>query len=132
MKQLWFFLLSICFIDNALAGELDPIGWRTIGAIPPSVFVGQPYVVTYIFTNNAPFIMPTPIAIAKNTPNTAEFNFIDRCTGLKLAPLQQCLVIISLQAITTGPKSASLAIGYGNNMVPLPGLSTQSFFPLDR
>lgn len=126
MRQLWLFLMCFILTGIAKADGLDIISWETIGNIPPTVLVSQAYRVIYVFTNKAPFAMPTPLFIAKNTPNTAEFNFIDRCSGLALLPQQQCIVIVSLKAITTGPKSAELALGYGNNSVPLPEIETQA------
>lgn len=127
MLRALLFLIILLSFNMTFAGGTDVIAWKTTSKIPAKVLVGQTQNQIYVFTNQAPFTLPTPIFIEKETLNTAEFSFFDHCSGLFLAPHQNCSVVVRLVAITTGAKEAALSIGYGNNLVPLPTISVEAY-----
>lgn len=121
-KSLNLLLLSLC--ANVSFAATDPIAWSaTSGSIPAQSMYGNRYVKVYRFTSNLPFTMPTALIINK-TASTNEFTFSDQCSEHKLRSGEFCEVSVGFSPTSTGQKSASLAMRFGGNLVPLPAINT--------
>lgn len=124
-NTLFFLLAGIawCYQTLCIAGT-NPIAF-TVSPFPDTVIPGIPYSATVTLINDLPIPLAHPLSITKNPTSLTEFTFDDQCTGLRLAPRTRCKITISLNALTSGPKSVKMAIaGYDNNLVNIPDITT--------
>ena len=105
----------------------DPISWKLNQQFENPTHAGRSYSVTYTLTNQLPFQLVKPLVISKNASPKAEFTYVDKCTGQRLAPKASCTVTATLLPLVSGPKELQLTIGgYDNNQIKLPQLTTQT------
>lgn len=117
-------VLLVLAAAGANAGS-DPVGWSLSGTLPPAQSnVGETYNGTYVFTNNMPFTMPSPLYIKNRV--SGEFVVTDNCSGRKLASKQSCSVSFIFTPTTAGSKSLALTMEYDSNIVNLPVMYTSA------
>lgn len=120
-----FFLMTI---TDVFAGE-NVIGWTLSPStgFPATTQAGFSYRVTYTLFNNHPFVS---IPLTTNEIKTGQFNIVDNCNGVTLAPKGQanstCTISITYTSTVTVDASIQVELAYGHNRVLLPMLSTGS------
>lgn len=117
--------LVSCFVSLGWSAQ-NPISWSLNQKFPPTVPVSDgSYTVTYTFTNTTKNKLVHPIIIQKYATPIRNFQFIDNCSGKRLAVLAQCTVKVILRPTWQGLKKMHLAItGYSYDTVILPTLTT--------
>ncbi|VEG90880.1 hypothetical protein [Legionella spiritensis] len=102
--------------------SVDPVSVAiTSGTTIPTVTtMGGSYLVTYTLTSNLPFPMPGPFVNSlKIDAPAGEFIIQDQCHGKALGPGGSCTLSIGFNAQTSGNKTVTIFIRYGNNTIPL-------------
>lgn len=105
----------------------DPIGWKLSQPLQNPVYTGRTYSIVYTLTNQLPVALTKSLSIIKNASPANEFNYVDECSGARLASKASCTITVILSPKTGGVKQLQLAItGYDNNQVKLSPLLTQA------
>lgn len=118
-----FFMLAS---SDVLAAE-NIIGWSLTPSdgFPAFTQAGNSYRVSYTIYNNHPAVsMPLSTNISQN----GQFDIVDECNGLTLAPQGQanstCNISITLTPTQEQDQSIQVELAYGKNRVRLPMLSS--------
>ena len=125
----WLIGCLFLVVATVSSSAQDPIGWQQISSIPATTNAGDVYSAEYIFTNNLPFTMPTPLTMSLNASSGA-YSLSDGCSGKKLAPQATCTVYVVYSPTQEGASHYQLSMTYGSgccshgNVVPLPVAST--------
>lgn len=100
---------------------LNPISQRIMaGSLPQHTITGKSYSVTYSFTSNLPFKMPTPFNNTQSfLSDQREFSIHDGCDKKALHPNQSCSITINFMSTKAGRKGAAIYLNFGNNQLPL-------------
>jgi hypothetical protein len=103
----------------------DPISWQLANVFPNPVIVGRDYTITYTLTNNLPFKLVKPLNVTSKGGPTADFRYVDGCSGVYLASNASCTVAVTMTPLTSGNKTYQLTFsGYANDVVHLPWQET--------
>lgn len=120
-------LLYLAMVSSNIFAGSNPVGWslNPSTGFPSTTSVGSTYTVAYTLTNNTPFSLPTTVSMS-NVGGT--FTMSNGC-NTTLASKASCIVHVSFQPIKVGAHSARVSVKYGNNVVPLPLLSSTATSP---